>query len=151
MKGVKETFVFKVFLKEALFRSIGSFWAKMVWRLITLDLLGIWICWPPALAPNLYFWPWHEICIYWPWPPMCVKRPWPKIIHLPALVPKVYLPSQAPAIGPGLYLPVQVKILLLSQLLVLLISLSLAPPPPLLLLLLLLSYCYYYYCYYYHC
>ena len=32
---------------------------------------------------------------------MCVNRPWPKIIHLPALVPKVYLPSQAPAIGPG--------------------------------------------------
>ena len=40
---------------------------------------------------------------------MCVKRPWPKIIHLAALVPKLYLTSQAPAIAPDLYLPVQVK------------------------------------------
>ena len=81
--------------------------------------------------------PWPPIYIYQPWPPMYVDRPWPKIIHLPVLIPKVYLLSQAPAIVPGLYLPVQVKILLLPQL-VLLISLSLAPPPPLLLLLLLL-------------
>ena len=91
-------------------------------------------------APSLLLGPrpWPPICIYQPWPPMCVDQPWPKIIHLPALVPKVYLLSQTLAIAPSLYLPVQVKILLLPQLLVPLISLSLAPPPPLLLLLLLL-------------
>ena len=31
MKGVKETFIFRVFLKETLSRSIFSFWFKMVW------------------------------------------------------------------------------------------------------------------------
>ena len=90
----------------------------------------------PALGPLPP--PWSQICIYRPWPPMCVNRPWAKIIYLPALVHKVYLPSQAPSVTPGLYLPVQVKILLLPQLLVLLISLSVAPPLPLLLLLILL-------------
>ena len=59
------------------------------------------------------YWPWLQICIYQPWLPMCVYRPWPKKIHLPALVPKLYSPTVAPAMAPDLYLPVQVKILLL--------------------------------------
>ena len=82
--------------------------------------------WPPICI----YGPWHQICIYrpWPstciyqpWPPMCVDRQWSKIIHLLALVPKVYLPSQAPAIVSGLCLPFHVKILLLPKLLVLLL------------------------------
>ena len=52
--------------------------------------------------------------------------------------PNLYWPTLAPVMTPDLYFPVQVKILLLPQLLILLLSLSLASSPPLLLLLLLL-------------
>ena len=69
--------------------------------------------WPPALAlaPNLYL-------------PALVPN-----LHLPALAPNLYLPTLAlnlylPGLGPtpDLYLPVQVKILLLPQLLLILLT-----------------------------
>ena len=58
------------------------------------------------------------------WYTVCIYRPWPKKIHLPALVPKLILPTLAAAMTPDLYLPVQVKILLLPQLLLVLFTTS---------------------------
>ena len=130
---VQRRWEFDIYALERVARD--SCWSQLplVQWLITGGLQGSpgsGICISHPWPPICIYGPWNQICIYrpWlptciyrPWPPMCVDRHWPKIIHLLALVPKVYLPSQAPAIVSGLCLPFQVKILLLPKLLVLLL------------------------------
>ena len=81
--------------------------------------------WLPALALNLFTNPGPIFVCTGPGPEFVFNGPGPNF----------YLPTLVPAMIPDLYLPVQVKILLLPQLLVLSLLL---PLTPLLLLLLLL-------------
>ena len=121
-------------------RSRPSIWVCQPWLPIFIyrswSLICIYRSWPPICVyrpwpPICIYQPWSsslylpslgQICIYQSWPPMCVYLPQcvftPMCVYyFSALVPKLCLPTLALAMPRDLYLPVQVKMLLLPQLL----------------------------------